>query len=233
MFYSSDRRDDHLWLDDEETAHIRVLRLKPGDEIHVTDGLGNLYTTQISESAKKTATARIISTESKIYDFECLSVFIAPTKNMERMEWMVEKLTEIGVGQIGFMVCKNSERKEIKTDRLKKKAISAMKQSLKFRLPEILPIEKFETIARECQNQKSYIAHCNNDLSKTHLPDKMTNTGKINLLIGPEGDFARDEVSLALECGMTAVTFGESRLRTETAAIVACTLINKAFVKER
>jgi 16S rRNA (uracil1498-N3)-methyltransferase len=149
---------------------------------------------------------------------------------MERMEWMVEKLTEIGVGKIGFIVCSNSERKEIKLERLRKKAVSAMKQSLKTRLPEILPIVKLETLVVQIRSEKNYIAHCYPDLRRTNLPDQITNSEKINVLIGPEGDFTRDEVSLALGQGIQAVSFGESRLRTETAAMVACTLINKAFV---
>jgi 16S rRNA (uracil1498-N3)-methyltransferase len=145
---------------------------------------------------------------------------VAPTKNSDRLEWFLEKATEIGIDRMVPLHCTHSERKNINTDRLKKVAISAMKQSLKAWLPEVTELTKFETLIQEPFEGKKFIAHCYPG-EKVHLKDALQPDDKALVLIGPEGDFSLEEVELAIAHGFTPVTLGTARLRTETAALVA------------
>ena len=227
LFFSKEIHTNQIVLDADETRHVLVLRKQIGDSLEITDGNGQLYTCVIAELGKKKVVATIVSSETFHYPWQNMSIFIAPTKNMDRMEWMVEKLTEIGVGEIGFIKTDNSERSVIKLDRLEKKAVSAIKQSLKMQLPLLHTIQNFSAFIKSCDAQVKLIAHCYDDEARQSLLSSIKSNEKVALLIGPEGDFSKQEVSLAVENGFAAVVLGKARLRTETAAVVACTLINQ------
>lgn len=227
LFFSREILNNQIVLDADETRHVLVLRKQIGDTLDITDGNGNLYACVISEIGKKKVVATIVSSESFHYPWQNLSIYIAPTKNMDRMEWMVEKLTEIGIGQIGFVKSENSERRDIKLERLEKKAISAIKQSLKMQLPQLHIIQNFSAFIKNCDDQVKLIAHCYEEEERHTFSSILKTNEKVALLIGPEGDFSKQEVSLAIENGFKAVVLGKARLRTETAAVVACTLITQ------
>lgn len=227
LFFSREIQNNQIVLDADETRHVLVLRKQVGDNLTITDGNGQLYTCAIAEIGKKKVVATIISTDSFDYSWQKVSIYIAPTKNMDRIEWMVEKLTEIGVGEIGFIKTDNSERSVVKLDRLEKKAVSAIKQSLKMQLPFLHTIQNFSSFIKSCDAPIKLIAHCYDDEERINLTSKINTNEKVVLLIGPEGDFSKQEVSLAQENGFAAIALGKARLRTETAAVVACTLINQ------
>lgn len=224
-------------LPHEEGAHcLRVLRHGAGDEIYVTDGKGYRYKCVITDvNAKKNHVAlKILSTESFRPHWGCsISLAVAPTKNADRMEWMVEKGVEIGVDRIYLIICQHSERKIMRTARLEKIAISAMKQSLKTTLPEIITVtaEEYFKIAGEREGQK-FIAHCERDMPRLLLSKELvgaTRCEDYHLAIGPEGDFTSNEIDSALKAGFKPVSMGESRLRTETAAIFGLSAIHTAI----
>ena len=153
-----------------------------------------------------------------------LGIAIAPTKMMERMEWMVEKATEIGIDEISFLDCQFSERKVIKTDRLEKIVVSAVKQSRKAWKPQLNHIEAFKEFVNCPRQGKKFIAHCYNEIPRKFLFDELSNVDpadEVTVLIGPEGDFSIDEVKTAIDCGYTSIHLGQSRYRTETAALCA------------
>ena len=219
-------------LDAEESRHaVRVLRLRESDELNVTDGKGNLYTCQIVEASDKAcvincgdAAGRGSTDRVQIY------MAVAPTKNPSRMEWLVEKAVEIGVGEITLLDCDHSERSFLKTDRLEKLAISAMKQSLHTVLPEIHPAVKLSDWLTShllpFTSHLKFIAHCEADKPRTPLAAALQPGRDAVVLIGPEGDFSEEEIALALDCGFQPVSLGPSRLRTETAALYAVTAFN-------
>ena len=217
-------------LDAEESRHaVRVLRLREGDELNVTDGKGNLYTCQIVEASDKACSIQSISPLISHLSPFTFHLAVAPTKNPSRMEWLVEKAVEIGVGEITLLDCDHSERSFLKTDRLEKLAISAMKQSLHTVLPEIHPAvslrDLLSTTHYPLPTQK-FIAHCEADKPRTPLATALQPGQDTVVLIGPEGDFSEEEIALALECGFQPVSLGPSRLRTETAALYAVTAFN-------
>ncbi len=229
LFYTPDIEPTHpqYFLSEEESKHcIRVLRLEIGAEVQLIDGRGGLYTAQIKDAHPKRT---ILQITNVITGFNkrnhYLHIAIAPTKNIERLEWFLEKATEIGIDEISLIICQRSERKEAKTDRLNKIITSAIKQSLKAYHPvlnEPQPYNKF--IAQQFDGQK-FIAHCDNG-EKTNLSNELQKQGRYLILIGPEGDFSPNEIDGALQNGFKAITLGESRLRTETAALEACFEIN-------
>ena len=214
-------------LPEEESRHcMRVLRLKTGDVISVTDGKGFIYTATVSNPHPRHCQVSIINCRSqKPSRAYRIHMAVAPTKNMDRMEWFVEKATEIGVDTISCIRCRYSERKEIKLHRLQKIAVSAMKQSQKAFLPIINEIIEFNKFIAQEINGIKMIAHCadnNKQLIKNvYVPDQPA-----LILIGPEGDFSSEEIAAALAAGFVPVSLGESRLRTETAALVACHTIH-------
>lgn len=222
-------RENVYFLNEEDSRHcIKVLRKNTKDIIHVVDGKGGLYECEITKPHDKKCEFNIISEQK---DFQKSDIFlhiaIAPTKNADRIEWFIEKCVEIGIDEISLIQTKHSERKNQKVERLEKIAISAMKQSLKAYLPkinELLDFDSFlKTIGQSSVNQK-LIAHLTDDaqpLVKTIKPQS-----SYCLLIGPEGDFSKDEVIKAQKAGFQVVTLGKSRLRTETAGVVACTIFN-------
>ncbi len=207
----------------EESRHIvRVLRKTNGDQLTITDGKGKLYTAEIVQALDKKCLANISSWEDKPKSWNYhLHIAIAPTKMNDRFEWFLEKATEIGVDEITPVYCDHSERRSLKTERMEKVILSAMKQSLKFNLPVLNNPKKFSELVHQKDWDLGLIAHCE-DGKKDHLKSFFPFHQKIMILIGPEGDFSVSEIEQALRQDIKPVTFGESRLRTETAGVVAC-----------
>lgn len=213
-------------FDKTESKHIvKVLRKKIGDLLYITNGKGDLITSVISNDNDKSCTVRITNSKSvkKPWNYH-LHVAIAPTKNIDRLEWFLEKATEIGIDEITPLLCDRSERKIIKMDRLNRIIESAMKQSLKFELPTLNTLTSFTEFIEQNTNGSLYIAHCE-ESQKVALKSAIECTEKtpkrITILIGPEGDFSNSEIELALKNNFQSISLGESRLRTETAGIVA------------
>lgn len=210
-------------LPEEEAGHcIRVLRLTEGDEILLTDGKGFFYKAAISRAHPKHCGVTVLESwkQPALWNFK-LHIAVAPTKNMDRMEWFAEKATEIGIDAITCLNCRFSERREIKTGRLEKILISAMKQSQKATLPQLTGMTDFRTFIRQPFEGRKFIAHCSEG-EKVLLKQTYRQGENALVLIGPEGDFSPEEVELALKEGFEPISLGESRLRTETAALVAC-----------
>ena len=214
-------------MPEEEAGHcLRVLRLSTGDEVTLTDGKGNFYKAIISAATNKRCQLKIVETIHKEKGWMgWLHVAMAPTKNMDRTEWFAEKATEIGFDELTFLNCRYSERKVIKTERIEKILVSAIKQSLKANKPilnEMTDFQKF--IAQDFKGQK-FICHCYEG-EKPLLKETIVPGEDALILIGPEGDFSEEEVSKAIEAGFQPVSLGKSRLRTETAALVAAHTLN-------
>ena len=210
-------------LPEEEAQHcIRVLRLTTGDEITLTDGKGHFYRAEISAATNKRCMVTILETIGQDLLWQGhLHIAMAPTKNMDRNEWFAEKATEIGMDELSFLNCRYSERKVIKTERIEKILVSAMKQSLKARLPKLNPMTDFDKFIEQPFDGQKFIAHCYEG-EKPLLKDVLKRSEDALVLIGPEGDFSEEEVRKALDKGFIAISLGKSRLRTETAALVAC-----------
>lgn len=206
----------------EESWHCaKVLRFKAGDEIGIIDGNGNFYEGQLSVVNEKKCVANITyGPKVQVKHPYYLHLAIAPTKNIDRMEWLVEKAVEIGIDEITFVRCKNSERTVIKEDRLIKIAESAVKQSLQAFLPKINPLTNFTDVLKTNTDLK-FIAHCEEE-SKTHLKSFDLKNRSSLVLIGPEGDFTKEEIALAKASGFSEISLGENRLRTETAGLYVC-----------
>lgn len=213
-------------LPEEESKHaVRVLRLKTGDKIEIINGLGGLLIGEIIAANPKQVIVQKVE-----YYFEeknregIIHIAIAPTKNNDRLEWFIEKATELGVDEITPLLCSNSERKKIKLERFQKILISAVKQSKRLHAPIINDLTKFKDFIQ--QNKGGFIAHCDDNFSKDHSLLQALNKSDVNkrkaILIGPEGDFDKKEIELALKNDYLSVTLGKNRLRTETAGIYAC-----------
>ena len=226
LFYAPDILTDPE-LPEEEAGHcLRVLRLREGDEIVLTDGKGSFYRAVISAASGKRCQVKVTQTiaQSPLWEGH-LHLAMAPTKNMDRVEWLAEKATEIGLDELSFLNCHFSERKVIKTERVEKIVVSAMKQSLKARKPVVNGMVDFSRFMdREFTGQK-VICHCHEG-EKPLLKDVFQRGEEAVVLVGPEGDFSPEEVQKAEEHGFKSVSLGKSRLRTETAALVAVHLIN-------
>jgi len=210
-------------LPEEESGHcIRVLRLTEGDQIQLTDGKGSFYKATITRAHPKNCEVTICESwkQTPLWNF-FLHIAVAPTKNMDRMEWFVEKATEIGIDAVTCLNCRYSERREIKSARLEKIMISAMKQSQKATLPTLEGMVDFVDFVKRPFDGCKFIAHCE-DEEKPLLKQIYQQKKNALVLIGPEGDFSVEEIALAKENGFRPVSLGESRLRTETAALVAC-----------
>lgn len=217
---------------------MRVLRMQRGEQILVTDGLGHLFHCEITNPHQKHCEVRILSTEEPEALHEgYVHIAIAPTKNIDRLEWMIEKCTEMGVDELTPLLCEHSERKNVNEDRLRKIMVSAAKQSLKTTFPRLNPLTRFADFMEQTQSDDLLIAHCMSDDDdsdntlqrnyqatsvKTALKDNITRGHSVVILIGPEGDFSEKEVALALGHGCRPVSLGKARLRTETAGLVAC-----------
>lgn len=226
LFYAPDI-DTRLDLPEEEAAHAgRVLRLQAGDEITLTDGRGFFYRTEISVITSKRCMVHILEkTQQPPLWTGYLHIAMAPTKNMDRTEWFAEKATEIGLDELSFLNCRYSERKVIKTERIHKILVSALKQSLKARLPKLNEMTDFATFISQSFDGQKFIAHCYE--GEKPLLQNVVEAGKPTLvLIGPEGDFSPEEVQQAIDNGFQPISLGRCRLRTETAALVACHILN-------
>lgn len=226
VFYTPDIQVTNE-LPEEEAQHCtRVLRLGVGDEITLTDGKGKFYKAEITVAGNKRCLVTVKETVFQEPLRPChLHIAMAPTKNMDRNEWFAEKATEIGLDELTFLNCRFSERKVIKNERIEKILISAIKQSLKARLPRLNEMTDFSTfITQDFQGQK-FIAHCYEG-EKPLLKNVLKPGEDAVVLIGPEGDFSEEEVGKAVEYGFMPISLGKSRLRTETAALVACHTIN-------
>ena len=222
---------DNGELPEEEAMHaLRVLRLKSGAEIMLTDGIGNFYKAEITVAATRKCVFKLLETipQTPIWRGH-LHLVVSPTKMMERMEWLVEKATEIGFDRISFINCDNSERRVIKVKRLEKIAVSAMKQSRKAWKPIIDEIVSFDELVAESTEGLRYIAHCYEEIKKVDLFNQLSISDKdedVTVFIGPEGDFSLSEVKKAIDAGFVSVSLGESRLRTETAALYSVMMAN-------
>lgn len=222
LFYAPKVEGKQLVLPESDSKHaIRVLRKVVGDTIHVVDGIGSLYTCKISDANPKAAALDIISHEPNYQPLPYhLHIAIAPTKNMDRIEWFVEKAIEIGVHELSFIKCAHSERRHFKLDRIQKVAISAMKQSVKAFLPKMNDFQNVSDVIKSANTEAKCIAFVDHGNEKT-LSSCVKPNGSHIILIGPEGDFNEQEVSLAKEHGFDQVNLGPSRLRTETAGVAA------------
>ncbi len=223
LFYAPDIQGDTYTLSEEESKHIiRVLRLNLGEVLHLTDGLGNLFTAIIVDHNPKKCRLAITNKVSGFgkRDYE-ISIAITPTKNIDRFEWFLEKCTEIGIDHIYPIICHRSERKVIKHDRSMRVITAAMKQSLKAYHPVLHEQQSFAQFLKLETPFDKYIAHCDPG-DKLLLKSLVVPGNKSIILIGPEGDFTPDEIENALKSGFQPVSLGPSRLRTETAGVVAC-----------
>jgi 16S rRNA (uracil1498-N3)-methyltransferase len=232
LFYNPNitESSDSFFFDKEESKHIiKVLRKKDTDTLHVTNGLGVLFTTVITLASDTKCTVKIVSvTRSETPKYK-LHLAVAPTKLNDRYEWFLEKATEIGISEITPIICDHSERKFIKTDRFDKIIQTALKQSNQYFLPKLNePITFKEFVAKQILGQK-LIAHCE-QTNKKLLKEIVKPNENITILIGPEGDFSEKEIQLGLENKYIPISLGNTRLRTETAAIVACHSV--AFINE-
>lgn len=227
-FYVPDAATQHELPAEEATHALRVLRLQSGDEMFLMDGIGTFYHATVTLATNKKCmyeTDKVMTQEKTWHGH--IHLAIAPTKNIDRIEWMTEKATEIGFDEISFLNCDFSERKVIRTERIDKIIISAMKQSRKPFKPVINEIIDFKEFIAKKRNGRKFIAHCYNEIDKIDLFNEITcNTDNedITILIGPEGDFSIEEVNLALSKGYESISLGKSRLRTETAGLMAVTM---------
>ncbi len=233
LFYDPKLNADskHVALIEEESRHlVKVLRKKEGDEMHLTNGKGWIFTGVLDSARDKRCTVTITDKKKVHRKMYNLHMAVAPTKNIARFEWFLEKATEIGVTTITPIICEYSERRKVNSERLRKIVLSAMKQSLRAYLPTLNdPIPFTEFINQEASGLL-FIAHCRED-DKMELKRRVAADKDIIILIGPEGDFSETEIALAENNGYLPVSLGEARLRTETAAIVACTTV--AFINTR
>ena len=214
-------------LPEEEALHcIRVLRLSIGDEVMLTDGKGSFYKATISACSNKRCLVKILEQipEKKAW-IAHLHLAMAPTKNMDRIEWFAEKATEIGFDELTFLNCRYSERKVVKNERIEKILVSAVKQSLKASVPVLNEMIDFDKFISQDFNGQKFIAHCYPG-EKPLLKDLIRRGEDVLVLIGPEGDFSEEEVEKAIKSGFQPISLGRSRLRTETAALVACHIMN-------
>lgn len=226
LFYAPDITTPEYTLSEEESKHCtRVLRLTLGNTIYLADGRGGFYTAKIVDIASKQCKVKITEEQQK-YGKRAykLHIAMAPTKNIDRFEWFLEKATEIGIDEVTPLLCEYSERKLVKIDRLEKVVDAAMKQSLKAYRPKVNELTTFEQLVKAAQADRKLIAHCYNT-PKPLLKNVIEPQKDVIILIGPEGDFSPKEVELAKQLQFNDITLGNSRLRTETAGIVACTTV--------
>ncbi len=229
LFYNSEISTEtkQITFDKIESKHIvRVLRKKEGDILKITNGKGFLFDVEIILASDKKCLASVTSYTEKQKPWQYyLHIAIAPTKNNDRIEWFLEKATEIGIDEITPIICSNSERRVVKLERFEKIIQSAMKQSLKFTLPKLNKPVKFNDFISQNFDGKTCIAHCE-EQDKNLLKSVINPSEKSVILIGPEGDFSSEEIKKALKNKFTPISLGESRLRTETAALVAVNTIS-------
>jgi len=226
-FYGYKNDSGDLQIFEEEIQHLsRVLRKQIGDQVRVLDGKGHSYNAEIVELNRSTCRLTILDEEFSERQ-ELLNLYIAPTKNISRMEWLVEKSVELGLRSIHFILTDHSERKKLRIDRLEKIALSAMKQSERVYLPKVHELKRISECLEKLNTSKTFMAHCEDRTERISLNSvlKSYNEDHINILIGPEGDFSKNEIEKATSIGIKSVDLGTARLRTETAALYAVSLI--------
>ena len=223
-FYQPEISSGHL-LPEESRHAIKVLRLGPGAEIELTDGKGGFYHANITKPDPRQCEFKI--TQHEIISKRAFSIHlaIAPTKNSERMEWMVEKCVEVGIEKISFILSKTSERKSINMERIEKIVISAMKQSKQAWLPELVPMKPIDEFISQCTEKDKFIAHVD-EQNLVYLKNQGTAAANAVVLVGPEGDFTKEELGVAILSGFLKVSLGPNRLRTETGGLSAVMILN-------
>lgn len=223
VFYTPDLERDLFRLPEEESRHCsKVLRLKEGDMVQLVDGRGTRYTARIAQVGSKQCQVEVLEEEKDVglQPFH-IHIAVAPPKNIDRLEWFIEKATEIGIQEVTLLLCQRSERKLVNLERLEKIAISAMKQSMKAYQPKIYQVVAFDQFVNTTLAEKTFIAHLE-EHKRQSLHEVFIPYNNYCVLIGPEGDFTPAEIDVAYSHGIRPVTLGSSRLRTETAALVAC-----------
>ncbi|MCT4629617.1 16S rRNA (uracil(1498)-N(3))-methyltransferase [Winogradskyella sp.] len=232
LFYNPNisENDNMFSFDKDESRHIvKVLRKKIGDQLHITNGKGWLFNAELTLADTKHCAVNILSKSLQSKKDYTLHLAVAPTKMNDRYEWFLEKATEIGIDEITPIICDNSERKMVKLERFEKIIQSAMKQSLQCYLPKLNTPISFKNFIRQDFSSHKFIAHCE-DTDKRSLKSQLRANEDYIILIGPEGDFSVKEIEIALATEYTPITLGNTRLRTETAAITACHSV--AFINE-
>jgi 16S rRNA (uracil1498-N3)-methyltransferase len=220
--------DIFVMLNEENSKHIvQVLRMQVGKQIKLTDGVGNIYTAEITDAHKKKCAVKILTREFIPQTKNKVCIAVSPLKNNSRLEWFLEKATEIGVSEIVPLLCDRTEKQNLKQERLQGILISAMLQSQQAWLPILTEPKKYDKFIMEVRTENKFIAHCE-ELNKQSLRTILSTLQPFNpstILIGPEGDFTSTEIELAIQNDFTPVALGSTRLRTETAALVAATLL--------
>lgn len=215
---------------DEASHAVRVLRMKPGDEMVLMDGVGTFFKAEVAVASPHHCVYRVVEEMPQLPQWHGrYHIAMAPTKLMDRTEWMLEKVTEIGVDEVSLLNCDNSERRVAKPARLEKILVSAMKQSRKAWKPVLNDMAAFRKFVSEPRGGMKFIAHCYEEIPRTYLYDELCGrdvSEAVTVLIGPEGDFTPDEVRMAVDAGYVSVHLGHSRLRTETAAMVAVMMMH-------
>lgn len=226
LFYCLAIPEGENFLNQEESRHcVKALRKKSGDIIQITDGLGSFYECELTEvDHRKCSFSILSSTLNQKPDF-FIHIAISPTKNLDRIEWFIEKAVEIGINEISFIQSSFSERKVVKLDRIRKKAISAMKQSVHAYLPKINEMVSLNSFLKDSNAEQKFVAHLENKDTK-HLLSEAKPSKKYLVLIGPEGGFSEEEILMIKENDYKVAKIGNYRLRTETAGIVACSTLN-------
>lgn len=220
-------------FDKQESGHIaRVLRMQAGNSITLTDGRGSFYPAVITDANPNKVTVDILQAEYHNPRELSIHIAMAPTKNIKRMEWFVEKAVEVGIEKISFFTSRHSERVKLKIDRIEKVAIAAMKQSQKAWLPEIIEMQELEELISSSEENKKWIAHCRKEMPRHKITGAKPGEKHL-VLIGPEGGFHLDEIMMAEENNFNALELSPYRLRTETAALTACQWINLEFFKQQ
>ena len=228
LFYTPDINSNTYTLNEEESNHCnKVLRLKQDDRVHLIDGVGGLYTAEIAEVGKRAVRLNVLEKQSEYGKRNhYLHIAIAPTKNIDRLEWFLEKATEIGIDEITPIICERSERKIVKEERLEKVITSAVKQSLTAYHPKLNQAIALKDFLQNVNAAHKLIAHCIDDEARKSIKEEIVPHQEYLILIGPEGDFTPKEIELALQIGYKPVTLGNTRLRTETAGLAACFEVN-------
>lgn len=231
LFYSTQINDNIISLNESESLHcIKTLRHKQGDQIFITDTKGSLYNAEINIADSRNTIAEIIEkTDFKTPDYK-LHIAVAPTKNPDRIEWFIEKATEIGITQFTPIICRHSEKKHLNTSRIERIMIAAAKQSLKFFFPEINAVSTFKQLIENASCKHKYIATCSSENETKNIKDVYFKQEDALIIIGPEGDFSSEEIILAMQNGFIPINLGKNRYRTETAALIACAAIR--FINE-
>ncbi|WP_316807639.1 16S rRNA (uracil(1498)-N(3))-methyltransferase [Pedobacter agri] len=228
IFYTPDITQTTYTLNEEESKHcVRVLRLPVGALVNLVDGRGGFYTAEITSDNPKKVSLKVLKLETEFHKRNhYLHIAVAPTKNIDRMEWFLEKATELGIDEITPIITDRSERRVVKEDRLNKVITSAVKQSIKAYHPKLNEAVSLSTLLKAPFEGTKLIAHCIDNQEKKYISELIIPHQKYLLLIGPEGDFTPEEVNLALNKGFKPLTLGDNRLRTETAALSVCFEIN-------